>query len=134
MDTVYQKKRFDDLYVSILKPDAPDVASGNDFIDLFARLLRRHRHRTIGFYAKLMGLPSDMFCITVKTLTGELAIDCICRYVDRSACELLRKTTLPLGDVAKKLGFSSLSAFSQFFMRMHKCSPRDWRWTESGKQ
>ncbi|MDR0844399.1 MAG: helix-turn-helix domain-containing protein [Tannerella sp.] len=85
-------------------------------------------------YAKAMGVPPGLFASTIQTLTGKFVIECIRQYTDMTVCELLRKTHLPLGEVAKKAGFtSSLSAFSQFFIRMHNCSAREWRWQEAGE-
>jgi AraC-like DNA-binding protein len=134
MASIYQKKQIARMYVSVLEPDAPDAVSGNDFIDIFVSLLRRHGHRPALFYAKKTGIPPDLFTAAVQALTGEYAVECIRQYTDLATCELLRETQLSIGKIAAKMGFDSISAFSQFFSRTHRCSPSEWRWQEAEKQ
>ena len=69
MDNNYRKIVPEDVFVSILDREATEEElwmglprdfmgnrpSGNDFIDLFARLVRQYQSRDIEFYAKIMG-------------------------------------------------------------------------------
>ena len=45
----------------------------------------------------------------------------------RHATRLLSDTDLPLGDIARQLGFAAPSAFSRWFRQHRGLSPREWR-------
>lgn len=45
----------------------------------------------------------------------------------RTACKELRKTNLPVSDVALHCGFTTISTFNRNFRRILEVSPQEWR-------
>ena len=141
MSTKYKHIRPTDIYVSLFakKPadDAPqpertpnewgNLPSGNDFIDLFAGLIRKYGHRTVSFYAREMGVPVKLMPHTILALTGIYAREWIHEYLILEAEELVKKTDMKFKEIGKRLHFSPVS-FSRFFQLMRKCQPHEWRY------
>jgi AraC-like DNA-binding protein len=141
MDVKYKKILPEDVFISYFEEEEGEIelwtgvkfesgnrATGNDFINLFADLIRRHGNRPALFYARLMGVEPNLFNAAIMALSGIGAKEWINRYMDMVCCEVLEKTNWPLTKVAKVLQFSSLSNFGQFFRHMHRCSPYEWRY------
>jgi AraC-like DNA-binding protein len=105
---------------------------GNDFIDLFAGLIKQHGWHDAIFYARIMEIPPLAFSYTVQTLTGITAKEWIEELVLLAACELLLQTNMSLSEVATKLGFTQLGSFSNLFLKRKKMRPREWRWKNKG--
>lgn len=101
--------------------------SGNNFIDLFAHIIRKYGRKDIRAYARLMGLSPDNLSGAIRALGGMGAAEWRNRYLLLEAKELLEKTPLEFGEISKQLGFSQLSVFSTFFSSMTKKSPFEWR-------
>ncbi len=102
--------------------------TGNNFMDLFARLLRQHGHKKPEFYAHKMGLKTHEFNLCIKGMSGVTANEWIWRYLHLASRELLAKTKWKVTEVGQRLGFSSLNTFTRFFYRMEKLHPLDYRW------
>ena len=129
MDNNYRKIVPEDVFVSIFDREATEEElwmglprnfkgnrpSGNDFIDLFARLVRQYQSRSIEFYAKIMGVEKLDFRYAIRAMTGMSPVEWRDRYTMLSAKELLRTTEQGVGDIARRMGFGSTSAFSRFF-------------------
>ena len=144
MDTKYKHIRPADIYVSLfpeqsakqLSDGAPqqecmpnewgNLPSGNDFIDLFAGLIRKHGHHTVSFYARKMGVPIRMMPQTIFALSGIHALKWIHEYLILEACELVEKTDLQFKEIGERLNFSPVT-FSRFFQQMRKCQPYELR-------
>lgn len=140
MDSKYQKNRPRDLYLSILPTEISEAdrwtgtlpnqwgnrASGNDFIDLFAGLIRKHRHNTVEYYAKLLGVEYKSFIGAIDAMCGIGVRQFIHEYLNLIACELLQNTEMSMQEIAKELHFSPVT-FSRFFRNMNKCQPYEWR-------
>ena len=142
MDTKYKKIRPTDLYLSIVGDNTPSEAdlwmgnvpnqwgnraSGNDFIDLFAGLVRRYGLSPAKFYAKTLGVEYRSLIGAIQAMCGMGAIDFIHEYLNLMACELVEKTELSMTEIAKKLGCSSSVTFCRFFKLMNKCQPIEYR-------
>jgi len=142
MDTKYKKIRPADLYLSIVgdnKPSEVDLwtgnvpnqwgnrASGNDFIDLFAGLIRRYGLISAKFYAKKLGVEYRSLLGAIQAMCGMGAIDFIHEYLNLMACELIEKTELSITEVSKKIGCTSPVTFCRFFKHMNKCQPMEYR-------
>ena len=129
-----------DVYVSLLGEALPDadlqagrvinewgnIQSGNNFIDVFAGLIRKHGYRPVKFYASLMGVDLRLMPPTMLALTGISAREWIHEYLILEVCELIEKTDLRFIDIGKRLNMSPVS-FSRFFRLMRKCQPYEWR-------
>ena len=140
MNTKYKHIRPADIYVSLFPEqpaaDAPlqervpnewgNLPSGNDFIDLFAGLIRKHGYRPVAFYARTMGVPVRLMPHTILALTGIHARQWVHEYVILAACELVEKTDLQFKEIGRRLHFSPVS-FSRFFQLMRKCQPYELR-------
>lgn len=138
-ENVYHKIRPSDVYLTILDGEklrggeAPETngvlirPSGNNFIDHFARLIHQHGDLTAVHYAAMMGVKPGYFQPAISAMTGMGAREWICGYLQLAACELLEKSDWPITQISKRLGFPSISAFSQFFRRMQNCQPYEWR-------
>ena len=127
------------LYCSILayKPTEADLwldktpnqygnfSCGNDFIDLYAGLIRKHGYRPVIFYAKAMGVSPRHFTGAIIAMTGMEARQWQHRYLNLAVCELIEKTDWSLTRIAKSLNFSRVS-LSRFFKLMNKCQPYEY--------
>ena len=140
METTFKKILPADVFISVLKHDKSDnkwfpapivnttgnLPSGNEFIDLFASLIRKHQKKYLSFYAKQMGVSATKLSQYINTMSDITAQEWLNGYLNLEACELLEKTNKKINEIAGFLGFSQ-SAFSQFFLRQNKCSPYEWR-------
>ena len=140
METAFKKILPSDVFVSVFKRDQPDGEwwtgamvnaagnrpSGNEFIDLFASLIRKHQKKYLSFYAKQMGVSAAQLSLYIKIMSGITAQEWLNGYLNLEACELLTETNKKINEIAGFLGFSQ-SAFSQFFLRQNKCSPYELR-------
>ena len=140
MSTKYKHILPADIYVSMF-PEQPaadtshrnrtpnewgNLPSGNDFIDLFAGLIRKYGYRPVAFYAREMGVPVRLMPHTILAMTGIHARAWVHEYVILAACELVEKTDLQFKEIGKRLHFSPVS-FSRFFQLMRKCQPYELR-------
>ena len=136
MDTKYKHIRPADIYVSLFPEqpaeDAPqpnewgNLPSGNDFIDLFAGLIRKHGYRPVMFYAQQMGVPKRLMPSTILALSGLQAREWIHEYLILEVCEMVEKTDLQFKEIGERFHLSPVS-FSRFFQLMRKCQPFEWR-------
>lgn len=99
--------------------------SGNNFIDLFAALVRKYGHLPVKSYAAKMGVKPRHFSGAIIAMTGMEAREWISEYLNLAACELIEKTDWSLTEIARKLNFSPV-AFTRFFYAMNKCQPYEW--------
>lgn len=87
---------------------------------------------TISCLAKLFGLSRRHLSREFRRTTGET----LCGYVERmrlsEAQRLLAGTSVPLKEVAARLGYSTPSAFSVAFRRSMDISPSDYRMLSVG--
>ena len=140
METAFKKILPADVFVSVFKRDrsndewwtgavvnaAGNRPSGNEFIDIFASLIRKHQKKSLLFYAKQMGVSSEQLSQYVRVMSGMSAQEWMNGYLNLEARELLEESDKKIHEIARFLGFSQ-SAFSQFFLRQNKCSPYECR-------
>jgi AraC-like DNA-binding protein len=82
---------------------------------------------TVARYAALLGLDSRLLSCMFIALTGMGAHEWIIEYLRTVSCAMLERTTRPMSEIAALTGFTSESAFSQFFVRVQNCPPSEWR-------
>ena len=140
MDNSNKKILPADVFVSVFKSELTDVEqwkgsvinnsgnrnSGNEIIDRFAALIRKHQRKEVGFYAKKMDMNRMELLIVVKVLSGIAPRDWRNQYLNLESRDLLENSGKSIKEIARFLNFSQ-SAFCQFFVRMNKCSPYEWR-------
>lgn len=102
-------------------------ASGNNFMDLFAYLIRKHGRKDIQVYAKLMGVSSADLYGAIRAMSGIGAAEWRNRYLVLEAKELLEKTTWEIRRISARLGFSQPSVFSKLFQTYTQKQPFEWR-------
>ncbi len=130
----YKRVSFDDLYIGFYDTISFEEwmakrakVSINEFLDIFAFLVHTHQHQEAKFYARKMGVPIGDFLSVIRTFTGLEAREFICKYVIRSAKELLSTTNDNFSTIATTLNFRQLSIFSRLFRTHTNTSPSAWR-------
>ncbi len=120
-----------DLYLpkSALNKITPFVPqpSGNDFIDLFTYLISENCNKSTAFYANSMGIEERLFKSAISAITGISAKDFVDEYIRLNICYLLEHTDWSITTIGKQFGHSSVSSFSQYFRRLMKCQPYEYR-------
>lgn len=82
---------------------------------------------TIGSMAEACGIGVSKFSEQVNILTAESPAKHLARLRLEKACDLLRKTTVPLRVIAQETGFSCVHYFSKAFVRFYHKSPNQFR-------
>ena len=140
MNTKYKQIKPSDVYYSIVEEELTNpegwrtvlsneygnYPSGNNFIDLFAGLVRKYGHTPIKTYAKMMGVSYAHLSGAIGAMTGMEPRQWVHEYLNLAACELIEKTDWSMKQIAKRLNFSQVS-FSRFFVLMNKCQPYELR-------
>lgn len=95
----------------------------------FLALVERHccEHHSIDWYADEMCLTPKYIANVVKQVTGRSAGECIAYNLIRQAKSLLLTTTLPVQQIADRLGFRNQSHFGTFFRREVGAGPKTFR-------
>ena len=62
-----------------------------------------------------------------KDKTGQSVFEYLLKIRLDAACSLLRNTTLPVAEIADKVGFSDLSYWGRAFKRQTGCTPLNYR-------
>lgn len=139
-DERYRKITPEQLFITILEREPTEAErwmgvesgctghrpTGNNFIDLFARLVRKYGKQDGAFYARKMGVERDDLYRSIIAMTGMSLPEWVGRYLLLAATELLEQTDLPITAVANRLGFS-IQNFTDFFKKHRKVSPKQWR-------
>ena len=105
---------------------APNNASGNNYIDLLADLIRIHGKQQAKVYAKMLGAKYHHFDGAIRCMTGLSAHNWINQYLYLIACDLVAQTHLNFKETGKLLGLSQ-SSFSQFFRAYGRMQPWEYR-------
>lgn len=101
--------------------------SGNDFMDLFALLIRKYGRKEIGEYAERMGVSAADLCGAVRAMSGIGAAEWRNRYLVLEAKELLENSSCEIRRISEQLGFSQPSVFSKLFHAYTGKQPFEWR-------
>lgn len=148
MEEKYKKIVPEDIFITILdrKPFEEELwkgaptdfighySSGNNFLDLFAALIRRYGRKDTRFYAKRMGVLQRELNMAVHAMAGISSNEWINRYLMLAAKDLLSNTDLNMTAVSERLGFSQLSVFTKMFTERCGMNPREFRWMKRGRK
>lgn len=77
--------------------------------------------------AKVLGVKRSALSNAVQLLTGETLNDLLKHWKLLTAMHLLRNTSLPYKEVAKRCGYKTINALSKFMERMIKCTAYEYR-------
>ncbi|MDR2968404.1 MAG: AraC family transcriptional regulator [Tannerellaceae bacterium] len=102
--------------------------TGNDFINLFAALIRSHSRRPASAYAAMMGVEVRQLEAALMALTGVGFLGWMDAFSGAVAEGLLHGTDWKTKQIAKAVGFSSDSVFCRWFRKKYKCLPRELQW------
>lgn len=141
MEEKYKPIRPEDVFITVFdrKPTEEELwlgvnpdfngnrPSGNNFIDLFAHIIRKYGRKDIHVYARLMGVSPENLSAAICALGGMGAAEWRNKYLLLEAIELLEKTTLEIKEVSRRLGFTQISVFSKFFHSLTGKQPFEWR-------
>lgn len=100
--------------------------SGNNYIDMFAGLVRVHGKKQALTYAKIIGANYRHFDGAIRCMTGMSAHSWINEYLRLVACDLVEHTNYSFKSIGQILGFSQ-SSFSQFFRAYQHMQPWEYR-------
>ena len=125
--TFDRKPSEEELWMGVTADFNGNRPTGNNFIDLYAHIIRKYGRKDISAYARLMGISPSSLSGAILALGGMGAAEWRNRYLLLEAKELLEKTSLEISDISAKLGFSQLSVFSKFFRSLTKKQPYEWR-------
>jgi len=91
----------------------------------FRHLVETHlaEHQPLGFYAASIGTTERTLARLVRRRLGIAPLEAINRRLVLEARRLLRHTNATVAQVAFELGFSDVSYFSRFYLRMTGCRP-----------
>lgn len=117
----------EELWLGVSRDFNGNRPSGNNFIDLFAYIIRKYGRKDIKAYARLMGVTYGGLCGAIRALGGMRASEWRNQYLLLEAKDLLEKSSMEIGDISKLLGFTQPSVFSKFFRSLTKKQPYEWR-------
>ena len=82
---------------------------------------------TVEDIADFCGLNRSYFGKIFRENLGKTPQEFLISYRMSKATELLRLTTLSIGDIANAVGYANPLHFSRAFKNVYGCSPREWR-------
>jgi AraC-like DNA-binding protein len=77
--------------------------------------------------AKVAGLAPKSFCRFFRANTGKTLIEYVNALRIGESCRLLLETTVPVTEIAFRVGFNNLSNFNRRFRELKGLSPREFR-------
>ncbi len=82
---------------------------------------------TVERLAKCVGLSPSRFAARFRESTGQSVMRYVASWRSNVACRLLRDSDLSIGEIAQRVGYESLPAFSRAFKDQVGASPANWR-------
>lgn len=77
--------------------------------------------------AKILPMSEGQFCHTFKEVMNITPIAYVVRYRILQSCTLLTETDRKIADIARNIGFNSISYFNREFIKAIGCSPGKYR-------
>ena len=85
------------------------------------------RHWSVEALAEEVGMSRSKFAEKFRTLVGESPLAYLTRWRMHSAARLLTDDSLTVGEVARRVGYESETAFSKAFRRVFGSAPGVYR-------
>ena len=141
MDTKYPLYTPKDIFISFCGREATEAErwqgvqsgiifhkrTGNEFLDLFASMVHHYMNHDPVFYAKKLGVSRVDLSGCLRVLTGVTTDEWLEAYRWVAIRDVLLHTDWPLGEVATKMGYSSVKTFSRAFIERVGIPPSHWR-------
>ena len=86
-----------------------------------------NKSHDVRFYADKMCISTRYLSKVTNDVVGISPKQIILDYVMKEAKILLESTNFNIQEISNRLGFSSQSRFSSFFMKYERCTPSDFR-------
>ncbi|SIT79111.1 transcriptional regulator, AraC family [Yoonia rosea] len=86
-----------------------------------------HSDRSVASYAATLGVTPTHLARSCRQTCGRSALSLLNDRIHYEACTLLRDTTIPVQEIAKRLGFSSPAYFTRSFQEKSGQAPTDFR-------
>ncbi|WP_314587598.1 AraC family transcriptional regulator [Paenibacillus terrigena] len=82
---------------------------------------------TLNDISRIARMSSFHFCRTFKKITGQTFIEYVnlCRI--RKGEEMIMNSSLPITQIAHRVGFNDINYFNRVFRKYRKCSPSEFR-------
>lgn len=105
----------------------------NSYCDLVMDYIKRHYDHqiTLNDLAKIAGIHPKYLCHKFSSEMGMPPMQAISQVRMEAAKKLLINTTLPVSEVAFRVGYMDIAHFSKRFKELFGISPKDFRKTES---
>ena len=99
----------------------------------YSDLVLRHYHEwhQVSEYAEEMHITVPHLCSTIKSVSGHTAGDIIADAILMDAKSQLKVSTVPIKEIAAKLGFENVAFFNRFFKSHVGVTPRAYRNVDS---
>ena len=86
-----------------------------------------NKSHDVAFYADKLCVSTRYLSQVTNDIIGVSPKQLIADYVLKEAKILLESTNYSIQEISNRLGFSSQSVFSSFFLKNEKCTPSDYR-------
>lgn len=114
--------------VYAVEPPAHSYRQADLYNRLMALVATHYRQaHNVGFYADRLAISPRYLTRVTDNVVGKSPKQVIADYMMQEAVALLANSRLTIGEIADKLGFSSLPLFSKFFSSHQGCSPQEYR-------
>lgn len=103
--------------------------TGKHTVSIIRSYIHDHfcRKLTLGEIADHVGLTPQYLSVFYKRETGQSVVDFITTLRIDRAMELLRESQLPIGEIARSVGYDDANYFGRVFRRLTGTSPRAYR-------
>ncbi|MCA3448549.1 MAG: AraC family transcriptional regulator [Rhodobacter sp.] len=86
---------------------------------------------TVGLLAGTVAMSPSRFAARFRETTGQSVMSCVAAWRMTVACRLLRDSGDGLAEIAQRVGYQDVAAFSRAFKALVGVSPSQWRNTPS---
>jgi len=86
-----------------------------------------HRKITLNDIARACGTNRNTLNKQFKQATGETVMEYVIRLRVRQACQLLQDTTLPITEIAERIGYVDVTHFGRIFRKHTQFAPSEYR-------
>lgn len=119
---------YTELYSSIeqkMQPQDRKTEIYQEYCDLVLRHYHEWHH--VAAYAEAMRITVPHLCSTIKMASGHTAGDIIVDAILMDAKAQLKVTSMPIKEIAARLGFDNVAFFNRFFKSHVGVTPRAYR-------
>ena len=111
------------------RKDIAGIKSKESYANAAVTFIEQNYQRDIGVedIAGFCGLNRSYFGKIFKDIMAVTPQEFLIQYRMAKACQLLKNSSLSIGDISARVGYPSQLHFSRAFKKVHGLSPRQWR-------